>query len=262
MHENAKELSKLVEVIQRLRQPDGCPWDQRQTVESFRPYLVEELHELLEAIDLGDHEHIREELGDLLFQVIFLSNIYEEQGLFTLAEVLKTITAKMIRRHPHVFGAIRIGSTEELRRNWNEIKNQENIGKDLAEKSIFSYPKSLPALFRAQRVSNRAVSSGFEWPDIASVFEKLEEEIAELREALSLGKQADIEEELGDVFFTLVNVSRKIGCEAETILQRSTEKFIRRFTRMTELAKEKNTPIEEMDIGAMQRLWEQTKREE
>ena len=262
MHENTSSFNKLVGIIGKLRQPGGCPWDQKQTVESFRPYLLEEMHELFEALDLKDQQHIKEELGDVLFQIIFLSNLYEEQGIFTIAEVLETISAKMIRRHPHVFGDTVINSEKELRRNWNKIKAQENRDKDQGDKCIFSYPKSLPALSRAQKVSGRAVSSGFEWPDINGVFEKLDEELNELKEALSSGNRQDIEEELGDMLFTMVNISRKAGFEAETTLQRSTEKFIRRFTKMAELAKGKNTAIEEMNISAMQKLWDQAKKEE
>ena len=262
MHKNTNKFDELIKIIGRLRQPGGCPWDQKQTVESFRPYLLEEMHELFEALDLGDQHHIKEELGDLLFQILFLSNLYEEQGLFTITEVLETISAKMVRRHPHVFGDTKINSEKELRRNWNKIKSQENIAKDQEEKGLFSYPKSLPALFRAQRVSGRAVSSGFEWPDIHGVFEKLDEEIDELKEALISGNRQDIEEELGDMFFTMVNISRKAGFEAETTLQNSIEKFIKRFTKMAEFARGNNTSIEDMDISAMQKLWDQAKKEE
>jgi MazG family protein len=168
----------------------------------------------------------------------------------------------MIRRHPHVFGDQQINSGKELRKNWNRIKTQENKSKDQEEKSIFAFPKSLPALFRAQRVSGRAVSSGFEWPEINGIFEKLDEEIGELKEALLTGDRQDIEEELGDMLFTMVNISRKAGFDAEKSLQRSTEKFIRRFTRMAELARDNNTSIEEIDIAFMQELWHRTKKEE
>lgn len=262
MQEKSHNFKQLIEIITKLRQPGGCPWDQKQTVESFRPYLLEEMHELFEALDLGDQNHIKEELGDLLFQIMFLSNLYEEQGIFTIAQVLETISTKMVRRHPHVFGDKEIGSERELRRNWNKIKAQENKDQDRGEKCIFAYPKSLPALFRSQRVSERAVTGGFEWSDINGVFEKLDEEIDELKAALLSGNRQDIEEEIGDMLFTMVNISRKAGFEAETTLQRSTEKFIRRFTKMTKLAGEKDTSIEEMDIGGMQKLWAQAKKEE
>lgn len=262
MSNNDVKFSRLLAVISRLREPDGCPWDRKQTVTTFRPYLVEELHELLEAIDLDDHQLIKEELGDLMFQVIFLNNLYEENNAFTIGEVLDTITAKMIRRHPHVFGEVQIDSEQELRRNWNRIKKRENAQKGQTERSIFSFPRSLPALMRAQRVSLRAVASGFEWPELTDVFSKLDEEIAELKEASTLGNQAGIEDEIGDILFTMVNVARKCGCDAETTMQKSTDKFIRRFTRMTELAEADDTTIEDLDIAAMQRYWQLVKSEE
>jgi MazG family protein len=256
------KLSELTEIITRLRQPDGCPWDRKQTVSSFRPYLIEELHELLEAIDLDDRLLIKEELGDLLFQVIFLSNLYEEQGSFTLAEVLDTITAKMTRRHPHVFGDTKVGSEKELRRNWNLVKTAENAAKGKKDRGIFTFPPSLPALNRAQRVSERAVSSGFEWPDLAAVFAKLEEEFAELKEATDQGTQLEVEEEIGDLLFTMVNIARKSGFDAETSLQKATDKFIKRFTKMAQLAETAGRPLEDLDIQAMQNFWLQVKKEE
>lgn len=261
MKKNSNNFSKLTSIITRLRQPDGCPWDQKQTVESFRPYLLEEMHELFEALDHEDHHHIKEELGDLLFQVIFLSNLYEEQNIFSIDEVLETINAKMIRRHPHVFGTTKISSDQEMRRNWNKIKAGENKRRDQGKKELFSHPKSLPALFRAQKVSEQAVNSGFEWPEIDDVFDKLDEELGELKDALHSGNQQNIEEEIGDMLFTMVNISRKAGFNAETTMQRATDKFIRRFTKMTELAEAQDTAIEKMAIAAMQKLWDQAKKE-
>ena len=262
MKEKEHKFNRLVETIARLRQPDGCPWDQKQTVESFRPYLIEEFHELLEALDLNDHQHIKEELGDLLFQIIFLNNLFEEQGCFTMAEVIETITAKMIRRHPHVFGDKQFNSEKELRRNWNQVKSEEGKGANDGAKGLFTFPKSLPALLRAQRVSERAVSSGFEWPDLDAVFRKLEEETDELKEAISSGNQQHIEDEIGDMLFCMVNISRKAGFDSEQTLHKSTNKFIRRFTRMAELAEEKGSFLEEFDIDAMQELWVLVKKEE
>lgn len=256
------KLSELAGIITRLRQPDGCPWDRKQTVSSFRPYLIEELHELLEAIDLDDHPLIKEELGDLFFQVIFLSNLYEEQGSFSLADVLDTITAKMIRRHPHVFGDTKVGSEKELRRNWNLVKTAENTAKGKEDRNILTFPRSLPALNRAQRVSERAVSSGFEWPDLAAVFAKLEEEFAELKEATDGGTKQEVEEEIGDLLFTMVNIARKSGFDAETSLQKATDKFIKRFTKMTKLAEADGSPLEDLDILAMQEYWQLVKKEE
>ncbi len=262
MEEIGDKFSRLVQIIKRLRQPDGCPWDQKQTVDSFRPYLIEELHELLEAIDLDDRQMIKEEMGDLFFQVIFLNNLYEEQQSFSLSEVLESITDKMIRRHPHVFGDTVINSERELRNNWNRIKKSEKIEKGQQTGSIFSYPRSLPALMRAQRVSARAVSSGFEWPDLESVLVKLEEEIAELHEAIDLKDRGGIEEEIGDILFTMVNVARKAGFDAEATLHKATDKFTNRFTRMAELAAKSEESLENLDIAALQRLWIRAKQDE
>lgn len=262
MSDIAKKFSRLNTIITKLRQPDGCPWDRKQTVTTFRPYLVEELHELLEAIDLDDHLSIKEELGDLIFQILFLNNLYEEKNLFNLGEVLDTITEKMIRRHPHVFSDLKIDSEKDLRRNWNLIKTTENAKKGKPEQSIFSLPKSLPALLRAQRVSLRAVGSGFEWPDLASVFHKLDEEITELKEATIKGNPSEIEDEIGDVLFTMVNIARKTGYDAESTLQKATNKFTRRFIRMCELAGADGTIIENLDVAEMQRYWQVVKSEE
>lgn len=260
MPDKNNKFRELTEIIIKLRQPGGCPWDQKQTVESFRPYLLEEMYELFEALDLRDNDHIKEEIGDLFFQLVFLSNLYEEHGAFTTADVLASICAKMIRRHPHVFGDTEINSERELRKNWHKIKKQENKKKGEEEKSVFNQPKSLPALFRAQRVSKRAVDSGFEWPDIDQIFQKLDEEVNELKEALALGNRQHIEEELGDMLFTMVNISRKAGFEAEKALQFATEKFIKRFTIMTNLANSKEQVLEELDILAMQKLWDEAKK--
>lgn len=257
-----RKFRELIDLITRLRQPDGCPWDRKQTPDTFRVYLIEELHELLEAIDLDDRELIKEELGDLIFQVLFLENLYEEQRAFTLSEVLDNITAKMIRRHPHVFGESKIASEKELRRNWNLTKSAENAAKGNTERSIFTFPRSLPALQRAQRVSDRAVSSGFEWPNLAAVFAKLDEEIAELKQASQSGSPHEVEEEIGDVLFTMVNIARKSGFDTETTLQKATDKFIHRFTKMAKLVEVDGERLEDLEIAAMQRYWLRIKEEE
>ena len=256
------EFARLLEVISKLRAPDGCPWDQKQTVESFKPYLIEEMHELLEAISIDDRQHIKEELGDVLFQLIFLNNLYEESDSFTLSDVIRAITNKMVRRHPHVFGDTKYASDKEFRKNWNLIKAKEKEEKGHKEKGLFDFPKSLPGLLRAQRVSARAVSSGFEWPDVQGVIDKLDEEILELKEAIVSGDRKSIEDELGDVFFTLVNVARKHELDSETVMQGANNKFIRRFTKMSEIAQKDGHHIEDLDINEMQRYWEMSKKGE
>ncbi|MBU0481929.1 MAG: nucleoside triphosphate pyrophosphohydrolase [Proteobacteria bacterium] len=256
-----EEFGKLIIIINKLRAPGGCPWDQKQTVDSFSPYLIEEMHELLEAISSADHEHIKEELGDVLFQLLFLGNLFEEKELFSVADSIRSICEKMVRRHPHVFGDTQYNSDKEFRKNWNLIKEEERKEKNSTEKGIFSFPKSLPALLRAQRVSNRAVSSGFEWPDLQGVIDKLDEEILELKEAVTGGDRQAIEDEIGDVFFTLVNVARKNNLDSESVMQGATDKFIRRYTRMSEIAGNEGHSIEDLDITEMKRFWEMAKKD-
>ena len=259
MQEAAANFIRLVEIITRLRAPDGCPWDQKQTPQSFKSYLLEETHELLEAIDHDDAAHVREELGDLLFQIIFLNNLYAEQGHFTLAEVIDTIAAKMVRRHPHVFGDQVVNSEQELRQQWHTIKAAEK-GPDAPPKSpLAAVPKSLPALHRAQRVADRAARTGFDWPDAASALAKTNEELAELQTAVATGDEERIAEELGDLFFALVVFSRKQQLDAESTLQAATEKFIDRFTCFEARVAAKGDTIAALSPAAMLTLWEETK---
>jgi MazG family protein len=259
VQETAARFIRLVEIITRLRAPDGCPWDQKQTPQTFRGYLLEETHELLEAISHDDADHIREELGDLLFQIIFLNNLYAEQGRFTLAEVIDTISAKMVRRHPHVFGDRIINSEQELRRQWHAIKKEEK-GPDAPAKSpLAAVPKSLPALHRAQRVADRAARTGFDWPDAESALLKAREELAELQTAIDAADQEQIGEELGDLFFALVVFARKKHLDAEHALQSATEKFIARFSRFEAEVAGQGKAIADLTPGALLALWGETK---
>lgn len=259
MQETAAQFIRLIEIVTRLRAPDGCPWDQKQTPQTFKGYLLEETHELLEAINHDQTDHIREELGDLLFQIIFLNNLYAEQGRFTLAEVLDTISAKMIRRHPHVFGDQVINSEQELRQQWHAIKAAEK-GADTPPKSpLESVPKSLPALHRGQRVADRAARTGFDWPDAESALRKAGEELAELHTAVASADQERIAEELGDLLFALVVFARKQQLDAENALQAATAKFIDRFTRLEAMVAEQGSTIATLSPTAMLALWEETK---
>ncbi|MGV1099204.1 nucleoside triphosphate pyrophosphohydrolase [Thiovibrio sp. JS02] len=249
----------LLEIVGRLRAPGGCPWDQRQTPQTFKRYLIEEAHELLEAINENAPASIREELGDLLFQVIFLNNLYQEQNLFTLEDVIDSISQKMIRRHPHVFGNEKIGSEQDLKKKWQEIKNRENLNKGQPTDLFSSIPKSLPALRRAQRVAERAANSGFDWPDTASAIGKLEEEITELKTALAGNKQEEIGEEFGDLLFAVVVIGRKAGIDGEDALHHSTQKFITRYARLQEILAANDRRIAECDTDELLRLWRHAK---
>ena len=255
-----EKLSNLLQIVSRLRAPDGCPWDQKQTPQTFKAYIVEEAHELLEAIDSDDPRHICEELGDMLFQVIFLNNLYQEKNLFTLDDVIDSISEKMIRRHPHVFGDEKITSEQELRKKWHAIKAKENKGKDMEVGLLASLPKSLPALRRAQRVSERAARSGFDWPDINCALEKVEEELAELKNALAAGHREKIFEEAGDLLLSMVTICRLANTSSEDALSAATEKFITRFTEMEKGLKNDGRTFTDLDTESMLDVWRKSKR--
>ena len=252
---------KLQDIIAALRSPDGCPWDRKQTAQSFKSYLIEETHELLEAIDSEDPQLIREELGDMYFQLTFLGRLYEEEGHFTIADALQTISEKMIHRHPHVFSDLEVESEEEQRRLWNELKSNEKSEKKRASDLISNVPKSLPALRRAQRVSERAAHNGFEWKDIDSVFVKLFEEIDEFREAVSNKDTKAMHEELGDLLFVLVNLGRITGTNTEEALIAATEKFIGRFSTVEKKLLKEKRQIRETDPEELIRLWNESKNQ-
>ncbi len=260
MTETSEKFTKLLRIISRLREPDGCPWDQKQTPQTFKTYVIEEAHELLEAIDTDDPQHIREELGDMLFQVIFLNNLYEEKNLFSLDEVIDSISEKMIRRHPHVFGDETITSEQELRKKWQAIKSKENKKKDKETGLLASLPKSLPALRRAQRVSERAARSGFEWPDIHHAIGKIEEEVEELKKALDTGLGEKFFEEVGDLLFSMVTLCRLANTSSEDALSAATEKFIARFTEMEKMLKHEGRTLADLDTESMLDIWQKSKQ--
>lgn len=249
----------LLQIINRLRAPDGCPWDKKQTPQSLKPYLLEETHELVEAIDSGDTDNIREELGDLYFQISFLALLYEEQGLFSVDDTLGSIIAKMTRRHPHVFTDEKFTSEEEIRQNWQKIKATEKKTKTNSEYSV-DVPRSLPALNRAQRVSSRVAAHGFEWPDDRTMHDKLQEEYEELLEALASADQSKISEEMGDVMFMLINICRRNDLYGEDIMQQATDKFIQRYETMAELVKNNNKDLTNLTSNEQLSFWQQAKK--
>jgi len=249
----------LLEIVRRLRAPDGCPWDQKQTPQSFKQYLIEETHELLDAINDDNPAHVCEELGDLLFQVIFLNNLYQEKNCFTLMDVIDSISNKMIRRHPHVFGDGTIHSEQDLRRQWQSIKNQENERKKHPQHPLRTIPKSLPALHRAQRIADRVAREGFDWPNLSEALAKLGEEFKELQDAFAHGSPEHIKEELGDVLFALTVVARKADINGEEALHDATDKFTTRFLAFEKIMKEKNKQILDLDANALLAIWCQAK---
>lgn len=259
MNDKADFFIELIEIIKKLRSPEGCPWDKKQTPESLKPYLLEETHELAEAIDNGDPHHIKEELGDLFFQISFLTLLYEEKNLFTMSDALQAIIDKMIRRHPHVFTDEKFESDEAIRQNWQKIKAEE---KKQGKPDLIDVPKSLPALNRAQRVSSRVAAHGFEWPDTATLLAKFREESVELADAVHSGDKAHIAEELGDVFFMLINICRRHDLYAEDIMHQATDKFIRRYNGMDRLIKKDGKSMTAMSSDDHLRYWLQTKENE
>jgi MazG family protein len=259
MTHTAEKFLALLEIISRLRAPDGCPWDKKQTPLTFKQYLVEETHELLEAINEDNPGHICEELGDLLFQVIFLNNLYEEKNLFSLADVIDAISAKMIRRHPHVFANAATDSEQELRQQWQAIKNLENEGKGEPRHFLDSIPKSLPALRRAQRVADRVAKEGFDWPEHAGALGKVAEEFQELQAAFAQGSRKKIREELGDLLFALAVVARRADIDGEDALQEATAKFTARYHLLEEIIRGQGKQLADLAPEALLAIWQKAK---
>jgi tetrapyrrole methylase family protein/MazG family protein len=251
-------VADLLRIMELLRSPDGCPWDREQTHESIKKSLIEETYEVIEAINKNDSELLCEELGDVLLQVVFHSQMAKENGAFGFDEVVDGVCKKLVERHPHVFGEVRADTSDEVLKNWEEIKNKSKNRKTTAE-SMASVPRELPALMRGQKLQSKAKKVGFDWPDIDGALEKLDEETAELKTAIASGDGDSCFEELGDLLFSAVNVSRFLGCDAEEALTAANDKFLARFEQVERLANErgidmKNTPLEQLDM-----LWEEVK---
>lgn len=256
--EASEAFDKLIQVIRTLRSEDGCPWDREQTPQSFHPYILEEYHEMVQAINGGDTAEIIDEIGDLLFLVTLVAYMFEQQGITSLAEVLEGVTRKMIRRHPHVFGNTLVRDSDDVVDNWAKIKaSEENIKK--RESLMDGIPRSLPALNRAQKVANRAAKVGFDWTGPEDVLFKVEEEFNELKEAASSGSDRKIREELGDLLFVIVNAARHLGIHGETALNETSDKFERRFRHIEAGLKSQGKSLEEANLREMDDLWDQAK---
>ena len=251
---------QLVLLMARLRGPDGCPWDRKQTPESLKPFLVEECYEVMDALEDGTPDKIRDELGDLLFQIVFHARIAEESGRFTIDDVITAIRDKMVRRHPHVFGSRTVATAQEVADNWEEIKRKEKGHED--RKSILEgVPKELPSLLRAHRLQERAARVGFDWKHLNEALPKLDEEIAEFKASLASEDAGKIEEELGDVFFMLVNLSRFLGVNPEDALRKTISKFIMRFRYIEEHAEQAGRTLNDMPLDEMEKLWQESKHD-
>jgi tetrapyrrole methylase family protein/MazG family protein len=257
-----RSFEDLVAIMNRLRDPGGCPWDREQTYATLRGYLIEECYEVVDALDRSDLPALCEELGDLLFQVVFLSKLATEDGAFAAADVIEGIAAKMIRRHPHVFGDASAASAAEVLVRWEEIKKLERSGAsgDKAQSSVLAgIPPALPALVKAQRLGTKAARVGFDWREDEDVVAKLDEEALELRAAVASGDRGAIREEIGDALFTLAMLARRLGVDADEALAAANAKFQGRFTKVERELNLMGVPIDQAGLALMDRLWNEAK---
>lgn len=261
--ENLKNFESLVEVVAHLRGPEGCPWDKEQTHQSLAPYTIEEAHELVDALERQnqpDQENLlKEELGDLLFQVVLHAQLAQERGAFDISDVIAHLNEKMVRRHPHVFGDTKVENSAEVLKNWEEIKKQEKKDKILkGHASSFELPKSLPSLYKALKIGQKTEKLKFDWEDFSSVIGKVKEEIAELEECLN-DSQDRKEEELGDLLFAIAQTARHLKLEPETALRKANDKFELRFFKMLKLAQDKKLEFTKLNLGQKEELWQEVK---
>lgn len=256
-NETSKRFEKLIEIVRTLRGPDGCMWDKKQTHESLIPYFLEEMYEVIDSIQEKDAEKLKEELGDLLLHIVFQSQLGEEEGKFTLADSINHINEKLVRRHPHVFGNVEVEDIGEIRKNWENIKLNEG------RKSLMDgVPKTLPALLQARRVQEKASEVGFDWEYLENVWSKISEELDELKEAIESGKSDSIKNEVGDILFTMVNLSRFLNIDPEEALKEAVKKFIKRFNYIENELEKEGKNFNDASVSKMNDLWNEIKNEE
>ena len=250
----------LVKLMTRLRGPNGCPWDRKQALPDLKPYIIEEAYEVVDAIDRNDRADLLEEIGDLLLESVFVAEITREEGSFDVYDSITAIHDKLVRRHPHVFGDVEAKDAEQVLVNWEKLKSEERKAE---QKGVLSgVPQSLPALLKASRLTEKAARVGFDWRATDDVFDKVDEELGELREAVSSGEQAKIHEELGDLLFTIANVARKAGVNPEEALQTTNRKFLRRFESMESSVHGSGRNLDQLSLEEMDRLWDAAKAAE
>ena len=252
--QDPSQFSTLVDIIARLRGPDGCPWDKKQNHKSLRDSLLEECYEVLEALDDGDSQRLSVELGDLLMQIVFHAQIAGETGEFELDDVIKSITTKLIRRHPHVFGSVNVRDADEVLVNWEVIKKGE---RQKGVSMLDGVPGAMPSLAYSQEIQYRVARLGFDWEDINGVIDKLAEEVSEFRRAEN---QEQVEHEFGDLFFTLVNIARRLGVDSEAALREANRRFNKRFTGMEEICRQRGLSFGELSFDEQNALWEEAKK--
>jgi len=260
-----KEFNKLINIIDKLRGKKGCPWDKKQNHGTLKPYVIEEAYEMLQAIDKKDDKKLCDELGDLLLQVVLHSQIAKERKAFSIRDVIKSISEKMVRRHPHVFAKKRVSGVEDVWRNWEEIKRDEAEYRSILD----SIPHAMPALYRAEKTQKKAARAGFDWDNIAGAWDKVEEEMGEIKEILDKNPKSEIRnpkkknklsEEMGDLLFAVVNAARKAGINAEEALHEAVKKFSKRFGYIEDQARKNKVKLDEMSLPEMERFWRQAKK--
>jgi MazG family protein len=250
-----------VDIMAKLRGPGGCPWDREQTVQSLRGFVLEETYEVLDAIDRDDHGALMGEIGDLLFEGVFLAQIESDEGRFTVADSLRTITAKLVRRHPHVFGDVdSVRTAGQVVEQWEQIKARERKTAGEDRSLLRGIPKTMPSLLRAHEIGTRVAAVGFDWARTADVVAKIEEEAAELRQAVDVEGRERAEEEMGDLLFSIANLARKLGIEPESALRKANEKFTARFTKVEQAFERRGRAIQGASLEEMEREWQRAKR--
>jgi tetrapyrrole methylase family protein/MazG family protein len=254
-------IQRLLEIMRQLRGPGGCPWDREQTIDSLKSDLIEETYEVIDAIESGDRAELCGELGDLLLQVVFQAQICTEAGEFTFDDVVTGIADKLVRRHPHVFGDVQAETAGEVLRNWEKIKKTEKAA-ETPRSLVEGIPRHLPALAKAHLVQKRVARAGFEWNEISGVVDKLDEELAEVKEAMAQKDDAAIREELGDLMFSVVNLSRYLGHESEELLNENIAKFMRRFQSLENRLHTEGREIEKCSLEELEAVWVAVKTEE
>ena len=251
----------LLEIMALLRQPGGCPWDAKQTHESIKQNFIEETYEVIEAINKNDKGLLCEELGDIMMQVVFHAQIEKEQGSFDFDDICDGICKKLIIRHPHVFGDVEADTVDKVLSNWDEIKNKTK-GRKTVTDSMISVPREFPALMRATKLQKKAADVGFDWDDSSGAFDKLGEEMLELKEAIASGDKPHIEEEFGDLLFSMVNVSRFIKVDSEEALTKASDKFLNRFSKVEQLASQRGVDMKQAPLEVLDSLWDEVKETE
>jgi len=256
MTDAGTKFEELIDIVQQLRAPDGCPWDREQTNQSLLPYFVEEVYEVIESVDEENWATVKEELGDIMLHVVFQAAIAEDDGKFNLEESLNTVNEKLVKRHPHVFGNENVDAAFHAKQNWEAAKHKEKNRKSRLE----GVPITLPALIRAQRLQQKASYVGFDWDKVEKVWDKVHEEIMELKEAQSKNMKDNIEEEIGDVLFAIVNLARFLNVSSEDALRRTNKKFTSRFAKVEEILEKKGKKVEESTLEEMDEIWNAVKK--